>query len=84
MFKFIFSAVFCLASVASLPAQPKQMGNVSTGEAKVYTSRRTVGITDAKAAKVFENVTATTALKTSASRGEVRDMWRLSRVGVWS
>lgn len=38
-------------------------GGVSTGEAKVYTSRRTAGIVDEKAAKVFEDVTAQTPLK---------------------
>ena len=40
-----------------------QDGGVSTGDAKVYTSRRTAGIVDEKAPKVFENVTAQTALK---------------------
>ncbi len=39
------------------------MGGVSTGEAKTYTSRRTTGITDEKAPKVFEDVTALTDLK---------------------
>ena len=39
------------------------MGGVSTGEAKIYASRRTTGIVDEKAAKVFEDVTANTALK---------------------
>ena len=39
------------------------MGGVSTGEAKTYTSRRTVGITDDKAAGVFENIASKTALK---------------------
>ena len=38
-------------------------GGVSTGEAKVYTSKRTTGIVDEKAAKVFENVTQQTAMK---------------------
>jgi hypothetical protein len=44
----------------SEPQQP--MGGVSTGAARTYTSRRTVGITDAKAPVVFEDVTAQTAL----------------------
>jgi enediyne biosynthesis protein E4 len=44
-------------------AQVEPTGGVTTGEAKVYTSRRTVGVVDQKAAKVFENVTANTALK---------------------
>ena len=39
------------------------VGGVSTGEAKVYTSRRTTGITDEKAPKIFEDVTAATDLK---------------------
>ena len=39
------------------------MGGVSTGEAKVYTSRRTTGIVDEKAPKIFEDVTANTDLK---------------------
>jgi enediyne biosynthesis protein E4 len=47
----------------SQPSQPSQgMGTVSTGEARAYASRRTVGITDAKAPAVFEDVTARTAL----------------------
>jgi hypothetical protein len=44
-------------------AQDKPMGGVSTGEAKVYTSRRTTGIVDKTAPKVFEDVTLQTALK---------------------
>jgi hypothetical protein len=40
-----------------------EAGGVSTGEAKVYTSRRTAGITDDKAPRVFEDVTIQTALK---------------------
>jgi len=38
-------------------------GGAATGEAKVYTSRRTAGIVDAKAPKIFEDVTSQTALK---------------------
>jgi len=38
-------------------------GGVSTGEAKTYTSKRTTGIVDEKAPKVFEDVTQTTAFK---------------------
>jgi enediyne biosynthesis protein E4 len=48
---------------AELKQEPKQgMGGVSTGAARVYTTRRTAGITDAKAPVVFEDVTAQTAL----------------------
>ncbi|NNE98392.1 MAG: VCBS repeat-containing protein, partial [Pyrinomonadaceae bacterium] len=43
-------------------AQNDTMGGVSTGEAKVYTSRRTTGIIDKSAPKVFEDVTSQTAL----------------------
>ncbi len=42
--------------------QPQGMGGTSTGEARVYATKRTVGITDAKAPLVFEDVTAKTAL----------------------
>ncbi len=53
-----------LAQGQQRPAAPQQqgMGGVSTGEAKTYTSKRTVGIVDPKAPVVFEDVTARTAL----------------------
>ncbi|HQU81936.1 MAG TPA: CRTAC1 family protein [Pyrinomonadaceae bacterium] len=51
----------CFAAIGF--AQDQGMGGVSTGEAKVYTSKRTVGIVDEKAPKVYEDVTAQTALK---------------------
>ncbi len=38
-------------------------GGVSTGEAKSYTSRQTTGITNSKAPKIFEDVSASTDLK---------------------
>lgn len=38
------------------------MGGVSTGEAKTYTTKRTTGIVDAKAPKVFEDVTVQSVL----------------------
>ena len=44
------------------PDEQKQGMGVSTGEARSYTSRRTVGVTDSKAPVVFEDVTARTAL----------------------
>jgi hypothetical protein len=55
------------AFVAQTSAQQKQdpktgMGGVSTGEARTYTSRRTVGIVEANAPVIFEDVTARTAL----------------------
>src|SRR5262249_46191019 len=40
----------------------EQKGGVSTGAARTYTSRRTVGITDTKAPVVYEDVTAQTPL----------------------
>lgn len=44
-------------------AQTTATSGISTGEAKTYTSRRTTGIVDEKAPKIFEDVTAQTALK---------------------
>lgn len=58
---FLIASLLCVS--ISISAQDEQMGGVSTGEAKVYTSRRTVGITDPKAPKIYENVTAQTVLK---------------------
>ncbi len=62
MKKLLFIALLLNFSMIGL-AQEEQMGGVVTGEAKIYTSKRTVGIVDQKAPKVFENVTANTALK---------------------
>lgn len=62
MKKLLFIALLLNFSVAGL-AQDDQTGGVVTGEAKIYTSKRTVGITDQKAPNVFENVTANTVLK---------------------
>lgn len=63
MFKFlIVASLFCLLTI-SLFAQNEPAGGVVTGEAKVYTSRRTVGIVDPKAPNVFEDVTEQTAMK---------------------
>ena len=52
------------ALVAQTPAPPPRtgMGTAATGEARTYSSRRTVNITDPKAPAVFEDVTARTAL----------------------
>ncbi|MDQ3181628.1 MAG: CRTAC1 family protein [Acidobacteriota bacterium] len=60
---FSFFAVSVLWLSISVSAQDKETSGVSTGEAKIYTSKRTTGIVDGKAAKVFENVTEQTALK---------------------
>ncbi len=50
------------ALVAQTTTPPQGMGGTATGEARTYTTKRTVGITDAKAPVVFEDVTAKTAL----------------------
>ncbi len=55
---FVFLSVIICANISFVHGQ----GGVSTGEAKTYTTKRTTGIIDAKAAKVFEDVTAQTAL----------------------
>ncbi|HEY0547344.1 MAG TPA: CRTAC1 family protein [Pyrinomonadaceae bacterium] len=46
--------------LAQTPAAPPQ--GMRTGEARTYSTKRTIGITDAKAPVVFEDVTAKTAL----------------------
>jgi enediyne biosynthesis protein E4 len=48
--------------------QQQGMGGVSTGAAITYTSRRTVGIVDASAPVVFEDVTAQTGLQSFMHR----------------
>src|SRR5215813_1467872 len=42
--------------------ETKTMSGVSTGAARAYTSRRTVGLVEANAPMVFEDITAQTAL----------------------
>ena len=51
-----------LIAQAQKQDKPGGMGGVTTGEARTYTSRRTVGIVDDQAPAVFEDVTARTAL----------------------
>ena len=63
MKKTLFFVILTLIGASFLFAQKPQMGGASTGEAKTYTSRRTTGIVDEKAGKVYEDVTANTALK---------------------
>jgi enediyne biosynthesis protein E4 len=46
-----------------LPTFVFGQGGVSTGEAKTYTTKRTTGIIDEKAEKVFENMTEQSGLK---------------------
>src|SRR5205085_1051568 len=49
--------------IAQTPETKQQpTGGNATGEARVYTSKRTIGIVDPKAPVVFEDVTARTAL----------------------
>lgn len=55
-----FALVAQTPTKKSEPQQP--MGGVSTGTPVNYTSRRTVGITDPKAAVIFEDVTDKTVL----------------------
>jgi enediyne biosynthesis protein E4 len=64
MFKksFILPVALCVW-VFSSPARLAAQGGVSTGEAKIYASKRTIGIVDEKAPKIYENVTAKTALR---------------------
>ncbi|HYG10714.1 MAG TPA: CRTAC1 family protein [Pyrinomonadaceae bacterium] len=50
------------AALLAQQTPPQGMGGTATGEARTYTTKRTVNITDAKAPVVFEDVTAKTAL----------------------
>ncbi len=63
MKRILFSVILIFGGISLLPAQKPQMGGASTGEAKTYTTRRTTGIVDEKARKVYEDLTATTAIK---------------------
>jgi hypothetical protein len=57
----VFNLSLCFSLYAF--AQEPQMGGVSTGEAKVYASKRTTGIVDRNAPMVLEDVTLQTVLK---------------------
>lgn len=63
MKKLFLSLILIPAATTTAFFAQSPMGGVSTGEAKVYTTRRTTGIVDDKAPKIYEDVTATTALK---------------------
>ena len=63
MKKFIFINVLLSLLATTGLAQDKPMGGVSTGEAKIYTTRRTTGIVDKNAPRIFEDVTDRTPLK---------------------
>jgi len=63
----ISTGLMVLSAWAQTQVQNKQqqkpgMSGVLTGEARTYTSRRTVGVTDPAAPVVFEDVTSKTAL----------------------
>lgn len=61
---FSFFIIICTnALVFAQDAAPPKPGGVSTGEPKVYATRRTTGIVDKNAPKVYQDVTAETALK---------------------
>jgi len=63
----LLTIILALSAPAAFMAQSQKeakpgMGGASTAGAPTYTSRRTVGITDANAPVIFEDVTARTAL----------------------
>ncbi len=62
MKKALFYIILMTGAASFSFAQKPQMGGASTGEAKTYTTRRTTGIVDEKARKVYEDVTTNTAL----------------------
>ncbi|MEO5857883.1 MAG: CRTAC1 family protein [Pyrinomonadaceae bacterium] len=49
-------------SAGGMFAQTQPMGGVSTGEAKSYATKRTTGIIDEKAPRIYEDITASTAI----------------------
>lgn len=61
--RLILVILMICASRDAFPQTPP-MGGAATGDAKSYPSRRTTGILDEKAPKVYMDVTAQTALKT--------------------
>ena len=62
-YSLIFICVLTNIFVFAQDAAPPKSGSVSTGAAKIYTSRRTTGIVDKNAPRIFEDVTQQTALK---------------------
>ncbi|MDQ4120273.1 MAG: CRTAC1 family protein [Acidobacteriota bacterium] len=63
MNKFLFLTFLTSITIGLVNAQTQQMGGVSTGEAKTYATKRTVGIVAPNAPTVFADITANTALK---------------------
>ncbi len=58
----LFFVILTLGAACFVFAQKPQMGGASTGEAKTYAAKRTTGIVDPTARKIYEDVTANTAL----------------------
>lgn len=58
----LFFVILTLGTASFVFAQKPQMGGASTGEAKTYAAKRTTGIFDPNARKIYEDVTANTAL----------------------
>ena len=76
MKKFLFFAVLISCFANFVFAQTQQMGGISTGEAKVYTSRRTVGIVPVQAeADLLEGA----ALADEVRLADARDPVAVSR-----
>ncbi|HLM01161.1 MAG TPA: VCBS repeat-containing protein, partial [Pyrinomonadaceae bacterium] len=70
MFQKCFIFFLLLSLACGVKAQnTMSSGGSSTGDARTYTSRRTIGITEANAPKIFEDLTARTALKNFVQAG---------------
>jgi hypothetical protein len=67
--RIIFVTAMILIVAATVVPQDGGQSGTATGEARVYTTRRTVGIVDAAAPKVFEDVTSQTVLKNFLQTG---------------
>jgi len=63
MKRVVYGIITFVLAVQPFRSAVGQDTGAATGEAKVYTSRRTVGIVDQKAPKIFDDVTSQTALK---------------------
>lgn len=61
-FSFLIIFSMLLSTSVAQQSDQQQQGGVSTGSALTDTVRRTVGITDDKAPKIFEDITAQTSL----------------------
>jgi hypothetical protein len=72
MKKIIVVTVFVLLGQISF-VEGQGMGGASTGEARTYTTKRTTGITDAKAPKIFEDLTTQSGLANFRCTGGGKD-----------